>query len=91
MHGFPSLFFHLIFLLASTEQTGTQVSMIDGSNDAFLPKEVPFWGLIEKFESAGSVTPKNRQKEGVVYGFLAKLGESIKTHLSPIKRYRQKI
>jgi hypothetical protein len=44
---------------------------------------VPFWGLIEKkFDYTGSVTPKNRQKVGVVYGFSAKLGESIKTHIS---------
>jgi hypothetical protein len=26
--------------------------------------------------------PQNRQKVGVVYAFLAKLGESIKTHIS---------
>jgi hypothetical protein len=44
----PSLSFHIIFLLTSTSQTGKPISMIDGSNDAFLPKEVPFWGLIEK-------------------------------------------
>jgi hypothetical protein len=30
----------------------------------------------------GSVTPKNRQKVGVVYDFPAKLEESIKTHIS---------
>jgi hypothetical protein len=56
--------------------------MVEGSNDAFPPKEVPFWGLIEKIEFTGSITPKNRQKVGVVYGFPAKLGESIKTHIS---------
>jgi hypothetical protein len=51
MHDFPfllSLSFHIIFLLASTGQTGGPISMADGSNDAFPPKEVPFWGLIEK-------------------------------------------
>jgi hypothetical protein len=37
---------------------------------------------LKKFEFTGSVTPKNRQKEGVVYGFPAKLGDSIKTHIS---------
>jgi hypothetical protein len=87
MHGFPFLClsfypFHIIFLLTSTGQTGEPISMVDGSNDAFPPKEVPFWGLIEKFDFTGSVTPKNRQKVGVVYGFPAKLGESIKTHIS---------
>jgi hypothetical protein len=51
MHGFPFipfLSFHIIFLLTSTDQTGKAISMVDGSNDAFPPKEVPFWGLIEK-------------------------------------------
>jgi hypothetical protein len=51
MHGFPfllSLSFHIIFLLTSTGQTGKPISMIEGSNDAFPPKEVPFSGLIEK-------------------------------------------
>jgi hypothetical protein len=45
--SFPFLF-HIIFLLTSTGQTGTPISMVDGSNDAFPPKEVPFLGLIEK-------------------------------------------
>jgi hypothetical protein len=46
MHGlFP---FHIIFLLTSTGQTGKPIPMVEGSNDAFPPKEVPFWDLIEK-------------------------------------------
>jgi hypothetical protein len=66
--------------------------MVDGSNDAFPPKEVPFLGLIEKFDFTRSVTPKNRQKVGVVYDFPAKLENSIKIHhLSQIKRYGHKI
>jgi hypothetical protein len=48
MHGFRSLSFLIIFLLTSTGQTGKPISMVEGSNDAFPPKEVPFWGLIEK-------------------------------------------
>jgi hypothetical protein len=44
----PFLSFHIIFLLTSTGQTGEPISMVEGSNDAFPPKEVPFWGLIEK-------------------------------------------
>jgi hypothetical protein len=76
------LHFHFIFLLTTTGQTGKQISMVEGSNDAFPPKKVPFWGLIEKIEFTGSISPKNRQKEGVVYDFPAKLGESIKTHIS---------
>jgi hypothetical protein len=45
---FPFLSFHIIFLLTSTGRTGKPISMVDGSNDAFPPKEVPFWGLIAK-------------------------------------------
>jgi hypothetical protein len=40
--------FHIIFLLTSTGQTGEPISMVDGSNDAFPAKEMPFRGLIEK-------------------------------------------
>jgi hypothetical protein len=81
--SFPFLSFHIIFFLTSTGQTGKPTSMVAGSSDAFPPKEVPFWGLIQKkIEFMGSATPKNRQKEGVVYGFPAKLAESIKTHIS---------
>jgi hypothetical protein len=43
MHGlFPSLSIHIIFLLTSTGQTGEPISMVEGSNDAFPLKEVPF-------------------------------------------------
>jgi hypothetical protein len=65
MHGFPfllSLSFHIIFLLTSTGQTGKPISMIESSNDAFPPKEVPFGVSLKKFEFTGSITPKNRQK-----------------------------
>jgi hypothetical protein len=46
--SFPSLSFHIIFLLTSTGQTGKPISKVEGSNDAFPLKEVPLWGLIEK-------------------------------------------
>jgi hypothetical protein len=72
----------LNFLLTSTGETGQPISMVERSNDAFPPKEVPFWGLTEKILLYGVSNPKNRQKVGVVYGFPAKLGESIKTHIS---------
>jgi hypothetical protein len=57
-----ALSFHIIFLLTSTGQTGEPISMIDGSNDAFPPKEVPFRDLIDKFDFTGSVTPKTAKK-----------------------------
>jgi hypothetical protein len=79
---YPFYPFHIIYLFTSTGQTGEPISMVEGSNDAFPSKEVPFWVSLKKFDLTGSVTPKNRQKVGVVYGFPAKLAESIKTHIS---------
>jgi hypothetical protein len=46
--SFPFLSFHIIFLLTSSGKTGEPIFMVDGSNDAFPPKQVPFRGLIEK-------------------------------------------
>jgi hypothetical protein len=46
--SFPFLSFHINSLLTSTGQTGEPISMIDDSNDALPPKEVPIRGLIEK-------------------------------------------
>jgi hypothetical protein len=43
-----SPFSPIIFLLTSTGQTGEPIFMVDGSNDAIPPKEMPFLGLIEK-------------------------------------------
>jgi hypothetical protein len=88
MHGFPFIPFrsfypfHIIFLLTSTGQTGEPISMVDGSNDALSPKEAPFGVSLKKFDVTGSATPKNCQKVSVVYDFLAKLEESINTHIS---------
>jgi hypothetical protein len=79
---FVSLSFHIIFLLTSTGQTGELISMVEGSNDAFPPKECLFGVSFKEFKFTGSVTPKNHQKVGVVYGFPAKLGESMKTRIS---------
>jgi hypothetical protein len=59
---YPFYPFRIIFLLTSTGQTGKPISMVEGSNDAFPPKEVPFWGLIEKILVYGSVTPKTAKK-----------------------------
>jgi hypothetical protein len=52
----------------------------------FHPRKCPFAVSLKKLDFTGSVTPKNRQKVGVVYGFPAKLGESIKTHISVTSR-----
>jgi hypothetical protein len=48
----------------------------------FHPRKCLFGVSLKKIEFTGSITPKSRQKVGVVYGFPAKLGESIKTHIS---------
>jgi hypothetical protein len=72
MHGFPSLSFPIlscpflpfpiIFVLTSTGQTDKPISMVEGSNDAFPPKEVPFWVSLKKFEFTGSITPKTAKE-----------------------------
>jgi hypothetical protein len=48
----------------------------------FHPRKCLFGVSSKKFDFTGSVTPKNPQKVSVVYGFPAKHGESIKTHIS---------
>jgi hypothetical protein len=60
--SFPFHSFHIIFLLTSTGQTGEPISMVDGSNDALPPKEVPFGISLKKFEFMGSITPKTAKK-----------------------------
>jgi hypothetical protein len=56
--------------------------MVNDSNDAFPPKEVPFWGFIGNIFVYGVNNPQKPQKVGVVYGFPAKLEEPIKPHIS---------
>jgi hypothetical protein len=58
----PFLSFHIIFLLTSTGQTGEPISMVEGSNDAFPPKEVLFGVSLKKIDFTGSVTPKTAKK-----------------------------
>jgi hypothetical protein len=48
----------------------------------FPPRQCFFGVSFKKIYLTGSVTPKNRQKVGVVYDFPAKLEDSIKTHIS---------
>jgi hypothetical protein len=48
----------------------------------FHPRKCLFGVSLKKFDFTESVTPKNRQKVGVVFGFPAKLGESIKIVIS---------
>jgi hypothetical protein len=79
---FPFRSFHIIFLLTSTGQTGKPISMVEGSNDAFPPKEVPFWGLIEKIGVYGVNNPQKPPKRGRGLWYPSQLGESIKTHIS---------
>jgi hypothetical protein len=81
--SFPFLSFHIIFFLTSTGQTGEPISMTECLNDGFPSTRKCIFGVsLKKIDITGSVTPKNRQKVGVVYGFPSKLGESTKTHVS---------
>jgi hypothetical protein len=85
MHGFPfllSLSFHIIFLLTSTGQTGKPIFMVMAQTMRFHPRKCLFGVSLKKFDLTGSVTPKNRQRVGVVYDFPAILENSIKTHIS---------
>jgi hypothetical protein len=58
----PFFSFHINFLLISTGQTGEPISMVDGSNDAFPPKEMPFWGLIGQISLFRISNPKTAKK-----------------------------
>jgi hypothetical protein len=89
MHGslsFPFLSFHITFLLTSAGQTGKPISRLLAQTMRFHPRKCLFGVSLKKFEFTGSITPKNRQKEGVVYGFPVKLGESMNTHISAKSR-----
>jgi hypothetical protein len=48
----------------------------------FHPRKCLLGVSLKILEFRESITPENRHKEGVVYGFPAKLGESIKAHIS---------
>jgi hypothetical protein len=60
---FFSPFSPIIFLLTSTGQTGEPIFMVDGSNDAFPPKEVPFRGLVGKILLYGVSNPPKTAKK----------------------------
>jgi hypothetical protein len=62
--SFPFLSFHNNFLLTSTGQAGEPMSMVENSNDAFSPKEVPFWGLIGKIGVYEVNDPHNPSESG---------------------------
>jgi hypothetical protein len=48
----------------------------------FHSRKCLFGVSLKKIDFTGSVTPKSRQKVGVVYDFPAELENSIKTHIS---------
>jgi hypothetical protein len=92
MHGFPFLSFRIIFLLTSTGRTGKPISMVDGSNDAFLPKEVPFWGLIKKLWLCGVSNPEKPRKSGRGLWFPSHIRKFNKnSYLSQIETYQHTI
>jgi hypothetical protein len=77
-----ALSFHIIFLLTSTDQTGEPISMVDGSNNAFPPKEVLFRGLVEKIWLYGVSNPQKPPKSGRGLWLPSQTRNSIKTHIS---------
>jgi hypothetical protein len=57
-------------------------SLRDGLSMCLHPRKCLFRVSLKKCDFTGSVTPKSRQKVGVVYDFPAKLEKSVKTHIS---------
>jgi hypothetical protein len=82
--SFPFLSFPFILFSCSPPQVErvNRFPWLMAQTMRFHPRKCLFGVSLQKFDLTGSVTPKNRQKVGVVYGFPAKLGESIKTHIS---------
>jgi hypothetical protein len=84
--------FCIIFLLTSSGQTDEPISMFEGSNDAFAPKEVPFWDLIEKILLYGVSNPQKPPKSGRGVWFPSQTRRINKnSYLGKIKRYRHRI
>jgi hypothetical protein len=82
--SFPFLSFPFILFSCSPPQVKrvNRFPWLMAQTMRFQRRKCLFGVSLQKFDLTGSVTPKNRQKEGVVYDFPAKLGESIKTHIS---------
>jgi hypothetical protein len=85
MHGFSlALSFPFILFSCSPPQVKrlNRFPWLMAQTMHFHPRKCLFGVSLKKFDFTGSVTPKNRQKVGVVYDFPAKLENSIKTHIS---------
>ncbi len=57
--GFLSFLFFSCFFDQATARTAERILMVNGSNDAFPPKDVPFGGRVKKFQNLGAWRPKN--------------------------------
>jgi hypothetical protein len=82
--SFPFLSFPFILFSCSPPQVKrvNRFPWLMAQTMRFHPRKCLFGVSLKKFDFTGSVTPKNRQKVGVVYDFPAKLENSIKTHIS---------
>jgi hypothetical protein len=80
--SFPFILFSCLPPLAPQVKRVNRFPLLMAQTMRFHPKKCLFGVALQKVHLTGSVTPKNRQKVGVVYDFPAKLGESIKTHIS---------
>jgi hypothetical protein len=82
--SFPFLSFPFILFSCSPPQVKRENRFLwlMAQTMRFHPRKCLFGVSLKKFNFTGSVTPKNRQKVGVVYDFSAKLESSIKTHFS---------
>jgi hypothetical protein len=84
MACFPFLSFPFILFSCSPPQVKrvNRFPWLMAQTMRYHPRKCLFGVSLKKFDLTGSITPQNRQKVDVVYGFPAKLGESIKTQIS---------
>jgi hypothetical protein len=77
-----SLSFHIIFFSPPQVKRVNRFPRLMAQTMRFHPRKCRFGVSLKIFDFTGSVTPKSRQKVGVVYDFPAKLEDSIETHIS---------
>ena len=81
----PVWFFWLYCFFFSILPPGRTVALIvtlNGSNDVFPPKEVPFGGQDDGWRHMGKISPKNSSKRGVNRQFQAKTPKSLHRNIS---------
>ena len=77
------LFCYTVFSLdPAPRRTVALIVTLNGSNDVFPPKEVPFGGLDDGWRHMGKIFPKSSPKRGVNRQFQAKTPKSLHRNIS---------